>query len=52
MYYYWVRKAIRPSFIANLGKGELEIIYAFFEREIEERQNMMGSSMGELEDEF
>jgi hypothetical protein len=51
MYYYWVRKAIRPSVFADMGKGELEVIYAFFEQEIEERQ-AMGGSMDELEDEF
>jgi hypothetical protein len=51
MYYYWVRKAIRPSVFLNMGKGELEVVYAFFEREIEERTEM-GGSMDELEEQF
>ena len=36
MYYYWTRKAIRPSFFYNLPQGELAIIRAFYEEYIEE----------------
>lgn len=36
LYYYWVTKGIRPSFFYNLPDGELAIIRAFYELEIEE----------------
>jgi hypothetical protein len=35
MYYYWVHGRIRPSFFYNLPLGELKIIQAFYELEIE-----------------
>lgn len=38
MYYYWKKGRIRPSFFDGLPLGELTIIRAFFELEIEEPQ--------------
>ena len=35
MYHYWVAHGIRPSVIYNMPKGELRVIMAFFEREMQ-----------------
>jgi hypothetical protein len=37
MYYYWKEKGILPSVLYNLPSGELMVIRAFYEREIEEK---------------
>lgn len=38
MHYYWVKHGIRPSVFYNMPKGEQLVIRAFFERELEERE--------------
>lgn len=36
MYYFWKTKGIRPSVFYSMPKGELLVIQAFFEKEVEE----------------
>ena len=38
MYYYWEKDGTRPSVFYNMPSGELKIIMAFFENEIEEKE--------------
>lgn len=38
MYYYWVNKGIRPSVFYSMPSGELKVIQAFYEKELEERK--------------
>jgi hypothetical protein len=37
MYYYWVNRGIRPSVFYSMPRGELTVVQAFYERELEER---------------
>ena len=37
MYYYWKTKGIRPSVLYTMPRGELTVVQAFYERELEER---------------
>ncbi|WP_165916262.1 hypothetical protein [Marinisporobacter balticus] len=41
LYYYWKTKGIRPSVIYNMPRGELILLMAFYEKEIEEIEKMM-----------
>lgn len=43
-YYYWVQGRIRPSFFYNMEKGELNIIRAFYELEVEELKRQTPTS--------
>lgn len=36
MYYYWKNGRVRPSVFYSMPKGELTVIQAFFEKEVEE----------------
>ncbi|MBB6217497.1 hypothetical protein HNQ80_003618 [Anaerosolibacter carboniphilus] len=36
MYYYWKTKGIVPSVFYNMRKGELLVLMAFYDREMEE----------------
>lgn len=36
MYWYWTKKGIRPSVFYSMPRGELRLIQAFFELEMEE----------------
>ncbi len=40
MYYYWVNRGIRPSVFYSMPKGELMVIQAFYEKELEEREEI------------
>lgn len=40
MYYYWVNKGIMPSVFYNMPRGELTVITAFWEKELEEREQL------------
>ncbi len=40
MYYYWVNRGIRPSVFYSMPKGELTVIQAFYEKELEEREEI------------
>ncbi len=37
MYFYWKHGRVRPSVFYSMSKGELTVIQAFFEREMQER---------------
>lgn len=41
MYYYWKTKGIRPSIFYQMSKGEQVVIRAFFEKELEEKNEMI-----------
>jgi hypothetical protein len=44
MYYFWKTKGIRPSVFYNMPKGELAVLIAFYEKEMDElkeEQNRM-----------
>ena len=41
MYFYWKYKGIRPSVFYSMPRGELIVIQAFYEKEIEERNEYM-----------
>lgn len=41
MFYYWKHKCIRPSVFYSMPKGELTVIQAFYEKEIEERDKVL-----------
>lgn len=40
MYWYWVRKGIRPSVFYSMPKGELTVIQAFYEKELDEYKSL------------
>ena len=46
MYYYWKNGRIRPSVFYSMPKGELTVLQAFFEKEVEER-NELTKSVGD-----
>jgi len=41
MYWNWKKRGIRPSVIYSMPKGELTILRAFFELEMEEEKQKM-----------
>lgn len=41
MYYYWKNGRIRPSVFYSMPKGELTVIQAFFEKEVEEYNELV-----------
>lgn len=41
MYYYWKNGRIRPSVFYSMPKGELTVLQAFFEKEVEERNDLV-----------
>ncbi|MED4973649.1 MULTISPECIES: hypothetical protein [Geobacillus thermoleovorans group] len=46
MYWYWKKKAIRPSVFYQIPYGELTIIRAFYELEIEEENEKIKALSG------
>lgn len=46
MYYYWKNGRIRPSVFYTMPKGELTVIQAFFEKEVEEHNELINSTGG------
>ena len=41
MYYYWKHGRIRPSVFYTMPRGELTVLQAFYEKEIEERNELI-----------
>nr|DAZ18585.1 MAG TPA: hypothetical protein [Caudoviricetes sp.] len=41
MFYYWKHHGIRPSVFYSMQKGELTVIQAFYEKELEERDKVL-----------
>lgn len=48
MYYYWVHGRIRPSVFYSMPKGELTVIQAFYEKEVEDRNRLIKEMDGKL----
>ena len=46
MYYYWKHRGIRPSVFYSMPRGELMVLQAFYNREIEERNEAIKNSEG------
>ena len=46
MYYYWKYRGISPSVFYSMPKGELLVVKAFYEKEIEERNEAIKASQG------
>ena len=41
MYYYWKNGRIRPSVFYSMPKGELTVLQAFFEKEVEDHSELI-----------
>lgn len=41
MYYYWKKRGIRPSVFYSMPRGELAVIQAFYQRELEDQAKML-----------
>ena len=41
MYYYWKNGRIRPSVFYSMPKGELIVLQAFFDKEVEEHNELV-----------
>lgn len=41
MYYYWKHGRVSPSVFYSMPKGELTVIQAFYEMEVEERNEQI-----------
>ena len=41
MFYYWKNGRIRPSVFYSMPKGELIVLQAFFQKEIEEHNELV-----------
>lgn len=46
MYYYWKNGRIRPSVFYSMPKGELIVLQAFFEKEVEEHNELIRGTEG------
>lgn len=46
MYYYWKNGRIRPSVFYSMPKGELTVLQAFFEKEVEEHNELVKGTDG------
>lgn len=46
MYYYWKNGRVRPSVFYFMPKGELTVIQAFLEKEIEEHNELVKATEG------
>ncbi len=46
MYYYWKNGRIRPSVFYSMPKGELMVLQAFFEKEVEEHNELVKGTEG------
>ena len=46
MFYYWKSKGILPSVFYSMPRGELLVLQAFYEKEVEERNEMIKKSEG------
>lgn len=48
MYYYWKHGKISPSVFYSMPKGELMVVQSFYQKEIEERNEMMKTLEGNM----
>lgn len=48
MYYYWRHKGIRPSVFYSMPKGELTVIQAFYQQELEDREKLIKELDGKM----
>ena len=46
MYYYWKHHGTPPSVFYSMPKGELTVIRAFYEREVEEKNELVRNAEG------
>ena len=46
MYYYWKNGRIRPSVFYSMPKGELTVLQDFFEKEVEEHNELVKGTEG------
>lgn len=46
MYYYWKHGRIRPSVFYQMPRGELIVLQAFYEKEVEERNEQIRKAKG------
>jgi hypothetical protein len=46
MYFYWKHHGIRPSVFYSLPKGELTVIRAFYEKEVDEKNELVRQAEG------
>jgi hypothetical protein len=46
MYYYWKSKGIRPSVFYSMPRGELTVLQAFYEKEVQEKNELIKKSEG------
>jgi len=46
MYYYWVHGRVRPSVFYRMPRGELTVLQAFYEKELQEKNELIESSKG------
>ena len=44
MYYYWKNGRIRPSVFYSMPRGELIVLQAFFEKVVEEHNELIKSA--------
>lgn len=45
MYYYWKEKGIRPSVFYEMPPGELRLIKAFLQKELEEKNRRVEDAL-------
>lgn len=48
MYYYWKHKGISPSVFYRMPRGELTVVQAFYEKELEERNELLKKADGKV----
>lgn len=48
MYYYWRSKGIFPSVFYRLPKGELLVVQAFYEKELEDNKELIRKADGKV----
>lgn len=46
MYWYWKKRGIRPSVFYSMPRGELTVIQAFHQKEVEEYNEAMKQAEG------
>lgn len=46
MYYYWKHGRVRPSVFYSMPRGELTVLQAFYEKEVQEKNELIESSKG------
>ena len=46
MYHYWKTKGISPSVFYRMPRGELTVVQAFYEKELEEKKELIRKAEG------